>query len=1132
MSALTPMPAVRGSDAATVSEQRSHPLSHGQEALWILYRLAPKSSAYSTQFAARVTSEVDPEAMRRALECLVERHATLRTTYREREGQPEAMVGGDAVIDFEQIDVDGESDEALHQRLLAETRRPFDLEQGPVTRVRLFTRGLRDHAIILSGHHISFDGGSVWILLDELGKLYAAYQVGEPAGLPAPGRPFEDYVRQRREMLASAEGERLWDAWHELLATAPAALELPHDRRRSDTAGSTGDSRFLRLGETMRQELDALAKGEGVTLYMLLLAAFQALLARYSGQDDLVIGSSMSDRDDAVFGGTVGYFVNTLPLRADLSDDPTCRELLARTREMAVAAFELRQYPFPLLIDRLQPERIAGRAPLVQTLFVYQKARRLEGDASAFILGESEAQIRLGALELEPLRLPQQEGQFELSLHMVTSDHDVTGQLSYDTALFEAARIDRMVGHLEQLLRSLTEAPDQRVGTLSLLTAAERQQLLEDWSAIGTEPRDACVHWLFEDQAIVRSESPALSIAGREISYGELDEQAEWIAEALTRREVPVGERVAVLLTEPELQVSALLGVLKSSCVFACLDPEAPRSRLERIVAELAPAALLVADRHVELAASLAGTASGGSADGNAAQVVELPLVEGRRLQPGARPNAGPEDPIYVAYTSGSTGRPKGIVQSHASFCQFLRWQSREIGIRAPKRMAQWSAVTYDASYCEIFGALCFGATLCVSDPATRYDPIAALEWLRRERVQILQVVPSFMRQLLQAMTSQSEALPDIEVLMLAGEAFPVDLARACREVFGADVRIYNLYGPSETVLATFHRISDEDLDADSIPIGQAIAGRQILVLDRHRQPCPIGVPGEIYVGSPHLTMGYLDRPEETRRSFSEASNDLALPAASYPSYRTGDLGSWRSDGLLEFGGRRDHQVKVRGVRVELEEIEAAILRLDAVDECAVAVRELGPDDHRLVAYVVAEEDLPDLRRELLEQLPAQLVPSLFMAVERLPRTSTGKLDRQALPQPAAERPELDSELRLPSTPDEAAIAEIWRELLKLEQIGVDDDFFALGGHSLLATQVIHRMANDLGVSLPLADFFAAPTVASLAAKVASMRASEAAAASTIRGLLDQVKELSNDEVALLLDAQAPVNKDQPGSRE
>lgn len=1086
-------------------------VSAGQRALWLLQRLEQASWAYNAVFAARLVSPLDRPALERALAALVARHPVLRTSYPEEQGAPVARVHPAGAAPLAWADGRRWSEAERREWLVAEARRPLDLAGEVPFSLRVLAAGDADHRLLIVSHHIALDGWSLWIVLDELARLYEAERSGGAPPPPPRGR-FADHVERQERTLAGPHGDRLREFWRGALAGAPHSLDLPYDRppRAERPRHPGGSSTFFRLDREVTAGLKRFDGAAASTLYLVLLAAFQALLARAAAADDVLVGSPFANRgpgDEDV----VGYFVNPLPVRARFHDDPTFREHLHRLRDTVLEVHERQDLPLPLLVDALGLPRQGTRPPLFPVFFAFQKPHRAEASGiGSFLLAEAGLRARLGELELESLGLPQQEGQFDLTLQTIECRGGIAAQLGFDPSLFDAATVERLARQFHALVRAVLAAPDTRVSALPLLDDAEREQAISR-SACGDHPRDATLHGLFLESCRRAPDAIAVEAGADAVRYGELWRWSAAVAAALIAAGVRRGDRVAVPAADGAAFVAALLGVSRAGACFVCIDPQGPPERTEELLREIRPAAIALPPG-VPLAAAF--SASG------APLVVVPPSPPAEPIEPAPPDLSDPEDAAFVAFTSGSTGRPKGILQSHASFCQFLRWQSG-LGLAPGRRVAQWAAPTYDAAYCEIFGALGSGATLCLPDRATRFDPPALLDWLDERRVELLQVVPSFLRELLGALDG-AELPAALDTVLVAGEELTIELVESffCRA--GGRTRLINLYGPTEAVLATWHEVAAPEPESRRVPVGRAIDGRQVQILDRRGRPCPVGIVGEIHIGSPHLSRGYDRRPSATAERFLP---DALSAAPGQTTFRTGDLGRWRPDGRVEFLGRRDGMVKVRGVRVELGEIEAALRRHPAIRDAAVAAVDAaaGGGELRLVAWLVpaAGARLPSadrLCRSLARRLPLPMVPSAFVEVAELPRTATGKLDRRAL-RPTAGVVLADAASEPPRTGEEREVAALWSELLEVEKVGAGDDFFALGGHSLLAMRMMHELAARTGVDLPVRIVFEASTVEALAERLAAARRS-GSPDDLVRHLADRVASMSDEEVEALLAAR------------
>ncbi|HEX5603360.1 MAG TPA: amino acid adenylation domain-containing protein, partial [Pyrinomonadaceae bacterium] len=927
-----------------------------QQRLWFLDQLEPESAFYNIPSAVRLSGELNKVALAQSLTEIVRRHEALRTVFARADGEPVQVIRGAEQFTLEQLDLSAltaaEREARARELAAAEAQEPFDLSRGPLLRVKLLQLAAQEHVVLLTMHHIISDGWSIGVLIRELTALYEAYRCGEESPLEELPIQYADYAVWQREWLQGEVLDGQMEYWRKQLAGASPTLELPMDRMRPAMQSYRGAAQTILLPVELSNSLKELSRRQGATLFMTLLAALETLLYRYSGQEDFCVGSPIANRNRADIEGLIGFFVNTLVLRADLSGNPTFIELLHKVRNVALEAYAHQDVPFEQLVEELQPERALSHSPLFQVMF--------------FIQNTPMSALELSGMTLQPVQAQSESVKFDLALIMQETNSGLVGRIEYSTDLFDDSTITRFVDHFRNLLQGIVADPQQSLMALPLLTTAERELLETEWNDV-KEYKHALVHELFELQAVEDPHAVALSMEGREIAYGELNAISNQITHGLLEMGIEPGQNIPVLVEDGVLQVEALLAILKAGAVFVCLDPTYPPARIKQILDEL-DAPCLISESSVlrqrgeflqqfaqDTDFKLIGLDVTATESENFKAGAIVSGAEWLESKPShnAKVDLSPTAPVYIVFTSGSTGKPKGIVQSHQSFCQFLTWQSETFEIVAPKRIAQWASTIYDASYCEIFGTLCFGATLCLTTPLVRHDPFAVINWINDEKISLLQVVPSFCRQMLQVLessaTGTANPFPTLERMLLAGEVLPTDVARDWWARFQGAVKLYNLYGPSETVLATSYSVAEIPESQASIPVGRAIDGRQILILDEQKKLCPIGVKGEIHVRSQYLTLGYFKRSDETQRSFIQNPLQSDYPD---PVYCTGDIGRWLVDGNVEFCGRSDNQVKIRGMRVELEEIESALLRFPLVEECVVTAHDYGDGDKRLVAYL------------------------------------------------------------------------------------------------------------------------------------------------------------------------------------
>ena len=1069
-------------DAARSAERRQLPapiapvprdgalaLSFAQSRLWLLHQLGA-GDAYNVHLVLELAGPLDRASLARALAAIVARHEVLRTRCATSDGRPVPVVEQHVELPLEVLDRGGlagrERTRAVREAVVGATEQPFDLERAPLLRARLLRLGAEDHVLVLVLHHLVADAWSLDVLARELAAHYRAAVDGTPADLPALPVQYADYAAWQRARLSGDVLRRQLEHWRERLEGAPAVLDLPTDRARPAVQTYAGAAHAFALDDGLTAALRATAREHGVTLAMLCLAAFHALLARHSGQRDLVLGVPIANRLRAEVEGLVGMFVNTLALRVDAADDPPFSELLARVQRACLDAYDHQELPFEKLVEELMPERDLSRTPLFQVLFSMNAARTAELAAGG---------LRLRVLPFEVTRV-----RFDLELHLFEGATDVDALLAFNTDLFDAPTVARLAERLRLLLESAVADTRARVSALPMLADAERATLLGAWGGERVAyPQGACLHELFEAQVARAPDAPALLGGAEPLSYRELDRRANRLAQALARRGVGPEVRVGICLERGNALVVAVLAVLKAGGAYVPLDPAYPVARL----AEMARSAALP----LVLVQAATRDRMGGRSGAPAPELLSLDedaaLIAACPDQP-PRSAVAPHNLAYVLFTSGSTGRPKGVAMPHAPLVNLMHWQFGDSRCGPGSRTLQFAPLSFDVSCQELFATLGRGGTLCLIGEEARRDPVVLLEHLRAEAVERVFMPFVALQQMVEVAVARDLLPEGLREVITAGEQLQVGatLVEFFRRLPGC--RLVNQYGPTECHVVTSLTLEGPPETWPRLPpIGRPIANARTFVLDEHQVPCPIGVPGELYLGGAAVSRGYLGDDELTARRFVAAPPALGSESRLY---RTGDRARVRHDGCLEFLGRSDTQVKLRGFRVELGEVEAALLDHPRVRQAALVVREDRPGDRRLVAYVVPDGLLPpapgELRAFLRERLPAFMLPAAFVPLAALPLTPSGKLDRRALPVP--EGRQATAEWVAPRGPAESTLAGIWSGLLKVERIGAHDDFFELGGHSLLGMQVISRVRDAFGVSLPLQALFEAPTVAGMAAAV------------------------------------------------
>ncbi|MFL5385473.1 MAG: amino acid adenylation domain-containing protein [Longimicrobiaceae bacterium] len=1054
-----PPPLVRGVHAGDV------PLSFAQERLYFLDRMHP-GPAYNVYTRLRLPGGTDEAALERSLGEIVRRHQSLRTTFRERDGVPTQVVAPFAgwVLPVEELSAlePAEREARAKRRAAEEAGRPFDLATGPLFRATLLRLGVEGHELLLTLHHIVIDGWSMELLRRELAVLYAAYAEGRESPLPEPAVQYADFAVWQRERLRGAVLDRQLAWWKERLAGASEVLELPADRPRPAVRTQRGGSVSTLLPAEVVERLEALARAEGATLFMVLLGAFQALLSMYGGGDDVVVGTPVAGRTRPEVEGVIGCFVNTLVLRTEVGGDPSFRELVRRVREVTLGAYDHQEVPFERLVAELRPERSLRHSPLFQVMFTLDEA-----GGGAPLPGL--AAVPVVACERETTK-------FDLTLACSRGEAGVAAALEYGADLFDRETAERMLEHLARLVAQVAENPERRLSSVALLTAAERGRVLEQGNGPGRPyPLDRCIHRLVEAQAARTPAACALVHEGGRLTYAALNGAANRLARELRSRGVGRGAFVPILAERGPHAAVAMLAVMKAGAAFVPLDAGWPGERLRRVLDDLR-APLLLAGEGVPVPAQGCG----------------LPVLRvdlGADDAPNLEDEAGPGEPVYAIYTSGSTGTPKAAVVPHGGIANRFHWMTERFGAHSARSVLQTTPHAYDSAVWELFWPLTMGGRTVIPRAGGEADADHLAERIHAEGVTMADFVPSVFDALAAALAAEPRArerLASLRTVVAGGEQLAAETAHRFMACFPG-VRVVNLYGPTECSIGSIHHAVGR-ADGGRIPIGRPIANTSALILDRAGRLVPPGVAGEIHLGGRCVGLGYLGDARKTGAAFVP---DPFASRGGARLYRTGDLGRYRADGGIECLGRLDEQVKIRGFRIEPGEVEAALLRLPGVRGARVLAREAPTGERRLVAYLAADEPeavrAPALRAHLRARLPEHMVPGAFVVLAALPLTPGGKVDRGALPAPRWEPGEAYVP---PRTPAEEILAGIWAEVLGVERVGVHDSFFELGGHSLLATRVLSRVRRAFGAEVPLRALFEHPTVAGLGERVQAALAS------------------------------------------
>jgi amino acid adenylation domain-containing protein len=1036
------------------------PLSFAQQRMWFLNQLEPNSPAYNEPTAVRLTGGLDVEAVERSFGEIMRRHEVLRTELVVIDEQPMQRVNSTVGWHLARVDLShlsaAEQEVQIAQLATAAALRPFDLSQDLPWQAALIRLGHNEHVLLITWHHIVTDGWSMNIFIHEFEALYQAYSRGQPSPLPELDIQYADFALWQRKLLTGELLERQLAYWKEQLTNAPTQINLPADHPRPAVQSYRGGRYTFHLPQELMPRLNGLQQQTGTTLFMILQAAFALLLSRYSDAADILIGTPVANRQQREIEPLIGYFVNTLVLRNDLSGNPTFAQFLQRVRLMALEAYQHQDVPFDLVVEALQPERSLSYSPLFQVEFILEHMNVQRGKKE------------LVGLTITPIELELPTTRFDLTLRMKETEDGLSGCWEYSSDLFEPATIGRMAAHFQTLLEGVVAHPEQSLAALPLLTEAERHQLLSEWNNTQADyPLDHCIHQRFEEQVERTPDANAVTYQQQKLTYRELNSKANQLAHYLIKQGVGPDLLVGICMERSLEMVIALLGTLKAGGAYVPLDPTLPSELLQFMCQDADVQLLLTQSKFVDMLLH---------------QRVQSLCLDGQwdllqeECDSNPQTSVQPEHLAYCIYTSGSTGRPKGVMIPHRAICNHMSWKLSTFAFQASDKIVQKTPFSFDASVWEFFAPLLVGGQLVMAEPGGHQDSRYMIELLQREQITILQLVPTLLQMLLDA--GGLEKAHTLKQLFCGGETLPLEQVRHFKSLH--DAQMINLYGPTEACIdVTFYRIQD---GISKVLIGRPISNMQAYILDPHLQPVPIGVPGELHVAGPSLARGYLNRPQLTEEKFiPNPFPTERLRPGSDRLYKTGDLCRYLTDGNIEHLGRMDHQVKIRGFRIELGEIETLLSQHESVQQALVLVQQEATGK-RIVAYVVAEFDHSNtLRAYLAERLPDYMIPSAFVQLESMPLTPNGKIDRRALPAPSASSRFLEEEPVLPRTPMEKSLTTIWQEVLKVEQIGIHDNFFEMGGYSLLVMQLMSKLSTEMNLHISPKLLFLHPTIAQLA---------------------------------------------------
>jgi amino acid adenylation domain-containing protein/thioester reductase-like protein len=1062
-------------------ESNTFPLSFAQQRLWFFNQLEPDSCAYNISSAVRLTGKLDISAFSQSIQEILQRHEALRTNFQMRDGQPVQIINPTAnftlpLIDWQFLSQTEREQETL-KLLTAESQRPFDLDTGSLLRVTLLRFSEIEHVVLLTMHHIIADGWSMGVLISELVALYPAFACGKISPLPKLPIQYADFAVWQRQWLQGKVMAQQLAYWQQQLGGILPILELPSDRPRPAIQTDKGATQSLLISKSVSQGLRSLSQQQGVSLFMTLLAAFQVLLYRYTQQDDIIVGTPIANRNRSEIEGLIGFFVNTLVLRTYLGDNPSFLELLTRVRDVTLGAYANQDLPFEQLVEELRPERDLSHSSLFQVMFILQNAPM--------------GVLELPGLTLQSLEIKTNTANFDLTLSMAETPAGLEALFEYNTDLFDAARIERMLGHFQTLLAAIATRPHQRLSELSILTTNEQQQL---WSWNCNQllfPQHLCIHQLFEVQVERTPDAVAVVWGDEQLTYQELNTQANQLARYLQKQGVSPGILVGIC-GEPSLElIVGLLAILKAGGAYLPLDPSYPQERLAWMLTDAQISVLLTQERLLTSLPTHQAKIICWDKDRDAIALSSQENLANRNY---------PENLAYVIYTSGSTGRSKGVMVEHRHLVNaYFAWEE-SYKLEKVTCHLQRANFSFDVFAGDLVRALCSGSKLVLCPREFLLEPQKLYELMQQEKVDCAEFVPVVLRNLIQYLKQTQQRLNFMQLLICGSDSWYVQEYQEIRNFCGTKTRLINSFGLTEaTIDSSYFEILENNLINNSennlknnlnieqlVPIGQPFANTQIYILDSHLQQTPVRVTGEIYISGAGVTRGYLNRPDLTAEKFIP---NLFSDKPGERLYKTADLGRYLPDGNIELLGRSDHQVKIRGFRIELGEIEAVLGQHPDVQQAVALVAEKA-DDKRLIAYVVPHSQnlkSSDLQDFLQHRLPSYMIPSAVMQLESLPITPNGKVDRSALAKLPIIRSEIADNFVAPQTAIQQNLTNIWMEILGVTKIGIHDNFFELGGHSLLTTRLIVKIREAFQIDLPLRILFESPTVESLANTLENM---------------------------------------------
>lgn len=1086
-------------------DNTAFPLSFAQQRLWFLDRLEPGSPLYNIPSVLRVKGHLNIDALENSFNEIIKRHEVLRTIFSEEKGEALQIIQPELHLPIEQIDLtqipEDDREKEFLRLAVEESLKPFNLATGPLLRVTLLKLKDDEFGLFVTMHHIVSDNWSTGLFVHEIMRLYEAFVFGKPHDLPPLKVQYADFAVWQRKWLSGKTLENQLEYWRKQLEGVPPLLELPLDKPRPAYQTYNGDFKLFEISAELSNKLRELSRQQDVTLFQTLLTAFFVLLHRYSAQDDICVGSPIANRNRKETEPLIGFFVNTLVLRANLADNPVFTDLLHQVKQTTLGAYQHQDLPFEMLVEALQPERDMSHSPLFQVMFVMNNA--------------PVEKLQLPGIELSLVEIENKTTKFDLILNVTDGEEKLKCKLEYNTDLFLPQSMDRFIGHYLTLLEEIVAQPQAKIGTLNLLTEEERKRLIEQWSQPENHYNETrTIVALFEEQVQNTPDLPALRVRERVLTYAQLNERANRLANYLIKKGLSKGQIVGVNADRSPEMIIAFLAVLKTGALYLPLDPDYPVDRLEYMLNDSGARLMLTKSQFSQQPET-------------AAQKIfldrEWAAIEKESPQ---SPNVDlrGEDSAYIIYTSGSTGQPKGVEVQHAPLANHCLDMRDHYQLTPDDNVLQFAALNFDASIEQILPPLISGATVCMRDNEI-WNSQQFAQKIKEYDLTVINPPTAYWSQLIRDWAKHPEQLPEnrLRLVIIGGDVFHPETIELWQKSPLKNVRLLNAYGPTETVITATTFQVHADFNGSTVPIGRPRANREVYVLDAYGNPSPMGIPGELIIGGTALAKGYLNRPELTAERF--IPNPLKENLGRV--YKTGDRVRFLADGNLEFLGRVDNQVKIRGFRIELGEIEHVLNGIKGIKHSAVKAFENDKHDKVLVGYYQTEDGTElssaDLRKQLRSQLPDYMIPAIFVPVDVMPIGPGGKINRHALPKPDLSKARVSTEYVAPRTETEEKLANIVQEILNVERVGVFDNFFELGGHSMMATQVVSRIQEEFGVSLPLRALFESPTIDGIARKLAEMQLEEhldSENAEDLEALLDELEDLSDEDVQKLLDEE------------